>query len=110
MMKIQIVKSISRYNEELNEKIEKDLIDEPVTGMVMTPETFSKIFSPERVKLLQRIRKNHITNIYQLAKEMDKPYEVVFRNIKYLEGVGLVEIKEKGSTKIPCSRRIEIVV
>ena len=109
-MKIQIVKSISRYNEELNEMIAKGTIDHPIKGAVMTPETFSKIFSPERVKLLQRIRKNNILNIYQLAKELDKPYEVVFRNIKYLEGVGLIEIKEKGSKKIPCSRRIEVEV
>lgn len=100
--KIRIVESISRYHERLYDKIRKGTLDKPERGMVMTPETFSKVFSPERVKLLKRIYNNNIKNIYQLAKEMDKPYEVVFRNIKYLEGIGLVKIKDKDRRKIPC--------
>ena len=100
-MKIKIVESLSGYNRRLNEKIGKGLLDTPERAIVMTPETFSKVFSPERIKLLQRIFRNNVKNIYQLAKEMDKPYEVVFRNIKYLEGVGLVKIEEKDKKKIP---------
>jgi predicted transcriptional regulator len=101
-MKIRIVESISEYNKKLHEMINKDLITKPITGMIMTPETFSKVFSPERIKLLQRIYHNNVKNIYQLAKELEKPYEVVFRNIKYLEGIGLVKITDKNNKKIPC--------
>ena len=73
----------------------------PTKGMVMNPETFAKIFTPERIKLLQRIRRNKINNIYQLAKELKKPYEVVFRNIKYLEGFGLVKFDTKRRHRVP---------
>jgi predicted transcriptional regulator len=59
------------------------------------------VFSPERIKLLRRICKNNIRSIYQLAKELNKPYEVVFRNVKYLEGVGIIRIVEKDKKKIP---------
>ena len=110
--KIVIVESIDEYDREIDRKIREDAIHEPLTGMVMTPETFSKVFSPERIKLLQRIYRNDIKNIYQLAKELDKPYEVVFRNIKYLEGIGLVKIKEKHKKMIPslrCKPSIELV-
>jgi predicted transcriptional regulator len=98
-MRIRIVESIAQYEKELDYQIEKEI---PVErGLVMTAEIFSQVFSPERIKLLQRIYRNNVKNIYQLAKELGKPYEVVFRNIKYLEGIGLVKIKEKGRSRIP---------
>ena len=90
-MKIKIVENIGKYDKEINQKI-KDGTLKKETGIVMTPEVFNKVFSPERIKLLQRIYRNNIKNIYQLAKELDKPYEVVFMNIKYLEGIGLINI------------------
>jgi predicted transcriptional regulator len=100
--RIKIVESLSEYNRKLDEKIDKGLLDKnPERAIVMTPEVFSKVFSPERIKLLQRIYRNNVKNIYQLAKELGKPYEVVFRNIKYLEGIGLVKIADEGNKKIP---------
>jgi predicted transcriptional regulator len=108
---VRVVESLQRYNEKLMQKVRENQIVTPVTGLTMTPDTFSKIFSPERIRLLQRIYRNNIRNIYQLAKEMHKPYEVVFRNIKYLEGLGLVKIRDKEGKKIPsvdCRLRIEL--
>lgn len=98
---IKIVGSIAKYNREIDEKIAKGTLTKQERGIVMTPETFSKVFSPERIKLLQRIYRNNVKSIYQLAKELDKPYEVVFRNIKYLAGIGLVKIIDKDNKKIP---------
>jgi predicted transcriptional regulator len=92
---------MSAYNKELTTRVNKGNIKAAEKGIVLTPETFSKVFSPERIKLLKRIYKNNVKNIYQLAKELNKPYEVVFRNIKYLEGLGLIEIKDVDNTKIP---------
>lgn len=100
-MEIKVVTSISKYNKEMNKRIEAGTFDKAETGLVMTPETFNKVFSPERIKLLQRIYRNDIKSIYQLAKELDKPYEVVFRNIQYLEGMGLIEVKKKDNKDVP---------
>lgn len=100
-MRIKIVESIKKYEKDLDKRIAAGKLDKPETGLVMTPETFSKVFSPERIKLLQRVYKNKIKSIYQLAKEIDKPYEVVFRNIKYLEGIGLLKVIEKDNRKVP---------
>ena len=99
-MHLRIVQSVGKYSKELNAKIKKGKIKHQ-SGLVMTPETFNKVFSPERIKLLQKIYKNNIKNIYQLARELGKPYEVVFRNIQYLAGIGLVRIKDKDSKKVP---------
>ena len=97
-MKIKIVESIKEYNKQINSI---HGLKQPEKGIVLTPETFSKVFSPERIKLLKRIRQNKIKNIYQLAKELEKPYEVVFRNVKYLEGLGLIKVIMKDNTRIP---------
>ncbi len=108
---IKIVGSISQYNKKMNERISKGTLNGPERGIVMTPETFNKVFSPERIKLLRRIYRNNINSIYQLAKELGKPYEVVFRNIKYLEGIGLINIVEKNHKKIPhlsCKMSIDL--
>ncbi|MFA5142202.1 MAG: hypothetical protein WC471_04500 [Candidatus Woesearchaeota archaeon] len=98
---IKIVESIKKYNEEINEKMKKGRLTKPESDIIMTPEIFNKVFSPERIKLLQKVYKNNVKNIYQLAKELNKPYEVVFRNIKYLEGIGLVKIIERNKKKFP---------
>jgi predicted transcriptional regulator len=70
-------------------------------AIIITPETFAKIFSPERIKLMLKIRKNNISSIYQLAKEMRRKYEAVHRDIKLLEGFGIIKIKDKNKKKIP---------
>ena len=92
---------MKKYSRELNERAKKGLLEEPEQGIVMTPETFSKVFSPERIKLLQKIHRNRIASIYQLAQELEKPYEVVFRNLKYLEGIGLIKLLKKDNKKVP---------
>ena len=69
--------------------------------IIITPETFAKIFSPERIKLMLKIKRNNISNIYQLAKEMHRKYEAVHRDIKLLEGFGIIKLKDKNKKKIP---------
>ena len=107
-MKIKIVPDVYKEMEE-TDKYVRDVIDGKVPidknraekTHIMTPDTFAKVFTPERIRLMMRIRKNELTNIYQLAKELDRPYEAVHRDITYLKGMGIVKIKNKDKTKIP---------
>jgi predicted transcriptional regulator len=69
--------------------------------MIMTPEVFAKVFSPQRVRLILRIERNKISNIYQLAKELGRKYEAVHRDIAYLEGLGIIKLRDKDNTRIP---------
>ncbi len=98
---IKIVESVSAYNKELNEKIRKGTLVKPERGLVMTFETFRKVFSAERIRLLQRMDAHSYESIYQLAKDLGKPYEVVFRNLKYLEGMKLVKLERKDAKTVP---------
>lgn len=69
--------------------------------IVLTPEGFARLFSPEKVRLMIRIKKNKVLNIYQLAKQLGRKYEAVHRDIKCLESYKLIKIKTKDNKKIP---------
>ncbi|MBU1975967.1 MAG: HTH domain-containing protein [Nanoarchaeota archaeon] len=69
--------------------------------IIVTPEVFTRIFSPERIRLMLKIKRNHIRNIYQLAKELNRKYEAVHRDIKYLEGIGIIQLKQNKRERIP---------
>jgi len=100
--KIKIVDSLKEYNKDINRRLKTgELEKKPERALVMTPAVFSKVFSPERMRLLRTLHRSGKKNIYQLAKDLDKPYEVVYRNIRYLEGIGLLKIESRGRDKIP---------
>ena len=107
-MKIEIVEDLkekmkidNRYVREVmggKAKVDRRKAEKTI---IVTPETFAKIFSPERIKLMLKIKRNNISNIYQLAKEMHRKYEAVHRDIKLLEGFGIIKLKDKNKKKIP---------
>jgi predicted transcriptional regulator len=107
-MKIEIVSDIKKRMK-MDNKYIKDVLAGKIEidrrkaekTMIITPEVFVKIFSPQRVRLILRIEKNKLNNIYQLAKELNRKYEAVYRDIKYLEGMGIIKLKEKDKKKIP---------
>ena len=107
-MKIEIVEDI-KEKMKMDNKYAKDVIGGKVKldrkkaekTIIVTPEVFAKIFSPERIKLMLKIKRNSISNIYQLAKELHRKYEAVYRDIKLLEGFGIIKIKDKDNKKVP---------
>ena len=105
MVKIVIVQDRKKYMREVYKYV-RDVADgkiEPkpaVRTIVFTPETFSAVFSPERVRLMLTL-KNWDGNIYQLAKRLNRPYEAVHRDIAYLEGFGFIKVKSVGRNRCP---------
>ena len=106
-MKIEIVEDIKEKMKMDNEYVKKVLagrkIDKKMAEktIIVTPKAFAQIFSPERIKLMLKIKRNNIRNIYQLAKELDRKYEAVYRDIKLLEGFGVIKLQEKDKKIIP---------
>jgi predicted transcriptional regulator len=107
-MRIEIVEDLERRmdadNEYVKGVIEGKVKHDPKRAehtLLLTPETFSQIFTPERIRLILRVRRNKINNIYQLAKELGRRYEAVHRDIKYLEGYGIIKIRKEDTTRIP---------
>ena len=117
-MKIEMVENLKKRMDETNKYV-RDALDgkrkwDPKKAertIILTPETFAQVFTPQRMRLLLRVKRNKINNIYQLAKELGRPYEAVHRDVKYLEGFGLIKIKKRERERIPfMDERIEMPV
>lgn len=113
-MKVEIIENIKERMKDDNAYVVKVLkgkkndTKRAEKTLVITPDIFAKIFSPERIKLMLKVRKNKITSIYQLAKALNRKYEAVYRDIKLLEGFGIITLKEKDNQMIPTMESVEI--
>ncbi len=115
MVKIEIVRDLGEKMREDNEYVEavlrgKKRILKTERTIVTTPEIFSKIFSPERMKLLLEVRNSDSKNIYQLAKALGRSYAAVHRDITLLEGFGIVKLKTFNKKRYPHMEAIQIPV
>ena len=105
-MKIEIVEDIKDKMKNDNEYVHKVLKEDSPSykgekSIIVTPSVFSKIFSPKRISLMLKIKKEEYGSIYKLAKAVNRKYEAVYRDIKLLEGFGIIKIKTKDKSKIP---------
>lgn len=107
-MKIEIVENLEKRWKNDNEYVMNVLKGKSAISrkkaektIIMTPKIFAKVFSPERMKLILRIEKNKIKNIYQLAKELKRKYEAVHRDIRLLQGFGIIKLREKDKKMLP---------
>ena len=63
--------------------------------MARTPEDVVKIMTNERIRLLQMIREKNPESISELAHLLDRSQSNVSNDVKYLEGIGLLELEVK---------------
>ena len=54
----------------------------------------NKILTPERLRLIRTIKKKNPKSISILAKLLDRDRANVFRDLKYLEGLGLISLEQ----------------
>lgn len=99
-MQIKIVDDTEGEIDKDIEEIEKG-IARPMRKIVMTPETFAKVFSPQRIRLLMAIRKNNINSVSELARNLNRKFEAIHRDITYLRGIGLIKIVRDNNKVIP---------
>ena len=72
------------------------------TTVMLTSEAFAQIFTKKRIDLLLELRKNCCASISDLARSLNRRSEVVYRDLKLLENVGLVKLEPgKGHTLVP---------
>jgi len=108
-MKIKIITDFKKEREKREktwDKIEKgQKIKSQEKVLYLTPKTFAKTFSPEKIRLVMAIKYQKIESISQLAKQLNRPFESVHRDIKYLEGLNLIKLEKHEKVKVPIMQR-----
>jgi len=84
------------------EAIEKGKMPKKETGIYFTSfEAFRKALTPRRLELLHIIKTKKPSSINELARLAKRDIKNVAVDVKYLEQMGLVEIKETAHRSIP---------
>ncbi len=99
---VEAFKKVERREEFKEEKIVVESLD-----------VLRKILTPERMRILQVIRNEKPSSIYELAKLLGRDRAAVMRDLEVLREIGLVEISEgddKKRRKKPIVPYDEIVV
>jgi predicted transcriptional regulator len=96
------IMSDEAYGDHLNKLFEnvKDgkITEKQKTQIVArTPEDIAKILTSERIRLLQMIREKNPESISELAHLLDRSQSNVSNDVKYLEGIGLLELEVKNN-------------
>ena len=73
-------------------------------------ETIHKILTEKRLELIRAINVNPDKNIDALAKILHRKREAVSRDLGILEGMGIIELKRKGKSRIPFVQKHYIIV
>jgi len=106
-MKIILVSDVKKEMDRRTKSI-MDGTAKPGHRIVMTPEIFSKVFSPKRIRLLMEMKKREFESISDLARQVGRKFEAVHRDISYLKGRGLITVKKINNRAIPKVKKIEI--
>lgn len=84
-----------------------DIIEEPekyperLAVFVLTDEELCKIFTKERLKILGTIKEKSPSSVKELADIIKRDIAAVDRDLKLLQGYGLVEMKREGQKVRP---------
>lgn len=106
MVALEIVADLNERMRQSNQYV-RDVIEgkikpkRAVHTIVLTPDVFAKIFTPERLRLILAVKKENTRNIYRLAKKLGRPHEAIRYDITYLKGMGLLKLRAKGKKKLP---------
>ena len=93
-----VVMNDEDYGDHLNqlfEKVKEGEISESEPQKIVARNTddIGKILTRERIRLLHIIRQNKPESISELARMLDRKESNVHNDITFLEGIGLLEIK-----------------
>jgi len=104
IIEIQIVENEKQRREEIR-LISTDILKGTITGgrirLILTPDLFGKIFSPKRIELLMHLSIKKKENVSELARALNRQFEVVYRDLKIFENFGLIKMVKLENEVLP---------
>ncbi|MEK6849401.1 MAG: hypothetical protein AABY01_02405 [Nanoarchaeota archaeon] len=112
MITIEIVKDDKALHDHMKASSDEMMaghIENGKNELVMTAAMFVKMFSPKRLELLYALRKGE--NVTELAHRLNRPFEVVHKDLQLFKVWGLVKMrKEKRSVYPTIAQEIRMPV
>jgi predicted transcriptional regulator len=95
------VKNISDVKEEMKKAFKGEFVGIQKKNEIifLNFESAFKVFSKNKMQILQAIAQEKPRSIYELAKFLEKDFKSVHTDVKYLVGVGLIELKESNDAR-----------
>ena len=90
------IKSVEEVKSEWKKAIrgESKYIQKKNEIVFISFESASKVFSKNRMEILQTIAREKPGSIYKLAKILNKDFKSVYMDVKYLSEMELIELQE----------------
>ena len=92
-----VAMSDKEYGEHLNDlykKVKNRKAKKEERIVLTSISDLNKILTPERLRLIRTIKKKNPKSISILAKLLERDRANVFRDLKYLEGLGLISLEQ----------------
>ena len=106
-MKVKI-KKINVVIEDLNsffykakkefKKLEKGRLKKSINTLSLSEDEYRNLFSKKRLDIIKALRYKKFVSIYELAKQLDRPYKNVYDDTNLLLELGIIEKKEDKKT------------
>ena len=82
-------------------EILKERSPKEATVFLPTPEEFSKVFAPERLKLLKLVANRPELSVSEISKILERRREAVSRDIRFFDGLGLLKLEKHARSRVP---------
>ena len=86
--------------------------DAPDKGIIlaMSDEEVSKAFTRRRVELINVLKSGKKKTVSELSEKLSRKLSAVERDLKILEGLGIVDMEKKGRTVTPRLRGEVLII
>ncbi len=79
-------------------KLEKGKLKKSIDTISLSGDEYRNLFSKKRLDIIKALRHKKFVSIYELAKQLDRPYKNVYDDINLLLELGIIEKKEDKKT------------
>jgi predicted transcriptional regulator len=79
-------------------KLEEGKLKKSINALSLSEDEYRNLFSKKRLDIIKILRHKKFVSIYELAKELDRPYKNVYDDINLLLELGIIEKKEDKKT------------
>ena len=82
-------------------KLEEGKLKKSIDVLSLSEDEYRNLFSKKRLDIIKALRHKKFISIYELAKQLDRPYKNVYDDINLLLELGIIEKTEdkKSETK-----------